>query len=989
MNGLTLKVRVAALVCLLLFMWVSPWSYAENITKPYFNSFSIDDGLSQVSVTDITEDKYGYIWLATQAGLDRFDGYTFRHFGKWTNDPTDGLHSLTVFQIESSIDGEYIWIGTIAGVSRFNVDTETFEHFELPVSDTISAGAIKRIVVDDNANVWVISGRSLYQFSSENYTFELITTLTDTTSTLTDIIIDHQDNVWLSSTSGLYQLAPNHNTLTLAGYNGVNISVMMLAPDNNIWLGTTSLGLCLYTSESLASQTSSQCIAKKNGLSGNVIITLMQQKNGSIWVATETGLNIIHDPNQFNRVTQIPAVQTNLADNRVASLYQTSENIIVAGTRDAGFSVYNPNLASFSTNPVGTSTTITGLSNGQDDTVWITADKNLWRYNHKTSKAEGPYVLTTNVNGSMSSNKLLSVHYDKQVNTVWIATHIGLAMYKPRTDKVELVGLTGKSGYSINSDEVGDVWYGGYSDGVFVYRPTNHTVVRQWPIPLTTRIVLHNSESAWLATVSGLYFADKRTGDLTNIANHLDTFPSNAVITWISRSTHGGFWVATQANGIFYLTIEGDDLSSIKIKQIKPDSLLSSLSLGAIIEDDDNGLWISTSEGLAYIKSPETDIAYFGEQNGVSGKGYYIGAAVKSSDGTIMMGSPIGLTQFTPKNIQQLPWEPKVHLTSIDVVSHTSHWAQNGSYYANIDELKLTPDDISFSIEFAALDYTNPHEVRYAYKLSNFDQKWRHTNYLRRIATYTNLDAGRYTLTVKAMNKAGQWSPHEAHLVISVTPPWWEKTSWRIVIVVFIIVVISLAIWWRISALKRHSERLSAMIEEKTHDLEEAVEKLTQLSNQDPLTGLKNRRYFIERAQDAWAHYQRYSTPFSLMLVDIDWFKQYNDTYGHHVGDLILVKFAKILNNNLRTTDVIARWGGEEFLILLPELNVNDSYKVAEKLRTTIANTQFICDGNELTVTITAGVADISECDSLDQCIKVVDKKLYRGKAAGRNAVIK
>lgn len=989
MKGLAIRWLPAVLISLLLLVLASPSSYAENFTKPHFNSYSLKDGLSQISISDVTEDKYGYIWLATQAGIDRFDGYTFRHFGKWTNKVTDGLLSLTVFQIESSTDGEYIWIGTIAGVSRFNVTTETFTHFKLPISSTINTGAVKRILIDKDTNVWAISGRALYRFSTENNSFALVTTLNDATSTFTDIIIDNNNTIWLSSTSGLYQLDTNRKTVTLSGYSGVNISVMKLASNNDLWVGTSSQGLCLYSETNLQSQTSSHCISEKNGLSGNVIIALLLQRNGDIWVATETGLDILHHPNDELNITRIPAIQTNLADDRVATLYQTSENIIIAGTRDAGFSVYNPNLAQFSTHPVGTSTSITSISNALDDTIWVTAGINLWQYNYKTAETKGPYLSTTNLGDSPSSNKLLSVHYDELANTVYLATHAGLGMFKPGTDKIEIIGLKGKSGYSINSDSVGDVWYGGYSDGVFVYRPTDHQIIRQWPIPLTTRVVFHNSESAWLASVSGLYFANKRTGELTNIGNDHDVFPSNAVITWMSRSTQGGFWIATQANGIYFLTIEGDDLSTIKIKPIKPDSPLSALSLGAIIEDNDNGLWISTSEGLAYIKSLESDIAYFGPQNGVSEKGYYIGAAIKSRDGTILMGSPIGLTQFIPDKIKQPIWEPKVRITEIDIVSQASHWAQNGSYQTNIDELKLTPDDISFSIEFAALDYATPNNVRYAYKLSNFDQKWRHTNYLRRVATYTNLDAGHYTLTIKAMNKEGKWSPHEAHLAISVTPPWWEQTVWRVVTIVIIILLISLIIWWRMAALKRHSIKLSAMVDEKTRDLEEAVEKLTKLSNQDPLTGLKNRRCFIERALESWKYYQRYSQPFSLMLVDIDWFKQYNDTYGHHVGDLILIEFAKVLTNNLRTTDVIARWGGEEFLILLPELNVHESYKVANKLRTTIAKTLFICDGYELTVTITAGVADIREFDSLEKCIHAVDQKLYQGKAAGRNTVVK
>ena len=121
----------------------------------------------------------------------------------------------------------------------------------------------------------------------------------------------------------------------------------------------------------------------------------------------------------------------------------------------------------------------------------------------------------------------------------------------------------------------------------------------------------------------------------------------------------------------------------------------------------------------------------------------------------------------------------------------------------------------------------------------------------------------------------------------------------------------------------------------------------------------------------------------------MQFFKNINDKYGHHAGDLILVKIADILRANLRSSDVIARWGGEEFLIFLPELNLHESYWVAEKIRKAISSFNFYCEGVDISVTITAGIADIRDCTSVEHCIHSADKKLYRGKAEGRNAIIK
>jgi diguanylate cyclase (GGDEF)-like protein len=222
-----------------------------------------------------------------------------------------------------------------------------------------------------------------------------------------------------------------------------------------------------------------------------------------------------------------------------------------------------------------------------------------------------------------------------------------------------------------------------------------------------------------------------------------------------------------------------------------------------------------------------------------------------------------------------------------------------------------------------------------------------------------------------------------------VIPPWWDEPIWRGALVLSILFIISSVIWLRISALKKRSAELALKVEEKTRDLEAMIEKLTHLSTQDSLTGLKNRRYFTQRANAEWQEFKRHGRTFSLLIVDIDFFKNINDEYGHHVGDEVLVKIAKTLEKNLRESDVIARWGGEEFLILLPSLNIQEAYWVAEKLRKCVSEQTIESHPHSIKVTITCGVADIKDYDSVDACIHAVDKKLYMGKESGRNAVVK
>jgi diguanylate cyclase (GGDEF)-like protein len=582
------------------------------------------------------------------------------------------------------------------------------------------------------------------------------------------------------------------------------------------------------------------------------------------------------------------------------------------------------------------------------------------------------------------------VFYHTKSDALWVTTRTGLAKLNPQTRNLEFVALNGKSGYSINIDDDGDIWYGGYSDGLFVYRPSEDRVIKQWPLSLTTRIVLDDNENAWLSTVSGLFVANKLTGDLTSISEFTDKISDQTVVTWISQSKRGGYWIGTQAAGLFFMSKEGSDLSTIKVTQIKPESRLSNVSIGAIVEDDEYGLWISTIEGIAYLAPDLSTLSYFGAENGALSTGYYIGSVTVTENNTIMFGGAEGVTQFTPSQVANVKWSPGVHLTNVETVSRNE---QNGTTYQQrqrLDEvIELKHNDIALTIEFAATDYMNANELTYAYKLADFENSWRFTDYKTRTATYTNLDPGRYRFTVKAINQENEWSTNAAQLEIVVVPPWWDKPIWRVAITLLGMLLISSMVWLRIASLKKRSAELALKVEEKTRDLEAVVEKLTQLSTQDALTGLKNRRYFTQRAKAAWQNYKRHNHTFSLLIVDIDFFKRINDEYGHHVGDTVLVKIARILEDSLRESDVIARWGGEEFLILLPSLKVQEAFWVAEKLRKTVADYEIDAPPYSVSATITCGVADIRDYDSVEACIHAIDKKLYVGKESGRNAVIK
>ncbi|QDG38277.1 diguanylate cyclase [Alteromonas mediterranea] len=975
----------------LLFSFLTSYTFhaRAQFDPPVFRSFDMESGISHVTISDIAEDKYGFLWLASQSGIDKFDGYTFRNFGMWGEDKSKGLQTLTALQIEASLDGQHMWVGTFSGLSRLNVDTERFEHYTLPTSSPFNKQVINRIKTTHDGKLWIVSERNLYTYHEETNSIELISYLPDTTSTLTDVELIG-NTLYVTSTSGLYKLDLIKQTLELVAFEGVNFTRLVAAQRSRFWLGTATHGICLFDPNAKPEPITKLCTSEVHGLSDNYVTDILLRRNGDLWVTTERGINILTAHSPYT-VLRFPISKKDSANERFSSLYQTQSGLVVVGTKDNGFAISNPELSNFYSSEVGDGRIVGSMAHYKDNKVWLTNEKGLWLYDAVDKTHQGPFTSGgAQVSDDKASDKLTSALYDKRTDTFWVSTRSGLAKFNNETNQLDIVALQGKSGYSINIDADGDIWFGGYSDGVFVYRPSERRVIKQWPLSLTTRILFENEESAWLSTVSGLHVANKLTGELINVSQYTDKITDRTVVTWISRSKRGGYWVGTQAAGLFFMTKDGDDLASMKVTQLKPESRLSQISIGAIVEDNEYGLWISTIEGITYLAPDLSSLSHYGSENGAISTGYYIGSVAVTENNTILFGGPEGVTQFNPSQVTNVKWSPGVYLTNVEAVSRNNN--DGATVQRRLDlggKIELNDNDIALSIEFAATDFMNASELRYAYKLVDFESGWRFTDAKTRVATYTNLDPGHYRFTVKAINKENEWSSDEAQLEVIVIPPWWDKPVWRAVVVLIAALIISSMVWLRIASLKKRSAELALKVEEKTKDLEDVVEKLTRLSTQDSLTGLKNRRYFTQRAKAEWQEFQRHGRTFSLLLLDIDFFKRINDDYGHQIGDAVLVKIAKTLENNLRESDVIARWGGEEFLILLPSLKEQEAYWVAEKLRKAVASLVIDSPPHQLNVTITCGVADIKNYDSIEACIHAVDKKLYKGKEAGRNAVVR
>lgn len=201
--------------------------------------------------------------------------------------------------------------------------------------------------------------------------------------------------------------------------------------------------------------------------------------------------------------------------------------------------------------------------------------------------------------------------------------------------------------------------------------------------------------------------------------------------------------------------------------------------------------------------------------------------------------------------------------------------------------------------------------------------------------------------------------------------------------------------------LRRARDELGIRVEQRTQDLKEVNERLSReiadriraeqalevTALTDPLTGLHNRRAISDHLRHQAIQCEREKSEFALLLADLDSFKGINDTYGHGAGDQILMEMSSLFRRSVRGQDLVSRWGGDEFLFLLPKTDIRGGFLLAEKICRTVAEKTYSADGKEIRLSTSIGVSVYSPGHNLEDCIKAADQALYRAKAKGRNQV--
>jgi diguanylate cyclase (GGDEF)-like protein len=420
----------------------------------------------------------------------------------------------------------------------------------------------------------------------------------------------------------------------------------------------------------------------------------------------------------------------------------------------------------------------------------------------------------------------------------------------------------------------------------------------------------------------------------------------------------------------------------------KPDPILGAIGDGdeisAMAQDPESRIWVSTrTTGVAtrgrdgkYVFQPRTLAAFPGTS---------VDAIYPDIDGAVWFGSERGLVRFdsrSPHAAVAAPRQPLIRSVTIDgnAVAGTQRVVHFGRGRLRFDVAAATYDG----------------GTMYQYRLDPIDATWGAWTD-EPFTEFTNLWEGDYRLLVRTKNVRGAMSPAIA-IPFRVLPPWY-RTPWAWALwAVLVLAAMGGFSWLRTRTFRMRAEVLEKRVAEQTHELRDAVEqlrvanaRLEELSFDDPLTGIANRRQFDETLRAEWSRARRTRAPLALVFIDIDWFKALNDTHGHHVGDECLKSVANYLNDSVqRASDLVARIGGEEFALILPNTQLHIAAQFAERLRHGIAGLAIRHDAapNGMLTASFGVVSVIPDGDAMpEEAVKAADRALYTAKAEGRNRV--
>ncbi|MFV3127431.1 diguanylate cyclase [Niveispirillum sp. KHB5.9] len=972
-----------------------------------FDDLTVADGLPHDTVSAVTQDRAGLIWIGTFAGLARYDGYRMRQWEGGLDQPGSLPDTYVRALLPLSDGGILVGMGA-AGLARYDPGTDLFQRLTPPDArgSRIYALAPARDAGGDAA--WVATDDGLFLWRAADNEVRPVPLVDGAGRALNDklftVMEDADGTLWAGGVGGLVRRAPGKEgftRITTEGPAGPTLAgeVWTLARDGKgrLWVGSGDSGAAWLSPDSKAHAVSG--LTGPDGMAGRRTIRAVAEVPGrGIWFATDGAGLIILDPDsgRLRQVRHDPVLPGSLNGDRLRSmLVDRTGNIWLSS--DQGLERYDPYAERLRVVPA-TPLSPLALTNPEVFSTFADSRSRVW-----LGLANGDVDVLDLKAQQVHRLRLPPPHNGRDVRSVQplpdgriLAAGRGVAAIDPASLAITPSAVPCLDGEVLNTMIVarGEVLAGSF-EGLTRYSPATGECRTFRHDPADPRSLVNDNVRALamladgrivVGTAGGLSVSDGRGGFHNHLPHAGDPDAlSHGYITGAAEDRHGRLWLSTAGGGLVVTDVE--DLSGKpRFRAMRRRNGLPHDNIGGVGVDPNGRVWFTTPSRIGRLDPQDSRFTLLGDREGASLKFYTLRAMTWGPGGKLLLGGLGGLGILDPDADTARPPPAPLTVTGL-AINHQplppSHLPQPGA------GLQLSASERTIALDFALLDYRPGTELRYRHRLDGFDQDWLDSPQRAPGASYTNLPAGHYVLRVEAVLSGQETPVATLSLPVAVAPLWYETMAARIGGMLAMLLAILGIVQVRTAALSRQRRRLEAEVAERTRDLVAANSRLDVLASTDPLTGLLNRRRFLELAAIEHQRAARHGRPLSLLLIDLDHFKRVNDTHGHRMGDAVLRTAAGVLSASVRASDLAARFGGEELVLLLPETELAGAAGMAERLRRDFAAATTALDGKEVRVTASIGVAGWrGPGESLDALLHRADQALYAAKHGGRDKVM-
>ena len=938
-----------------------------------FDCYDSSQNLPQNQVVTFSKDANGYMFVAGRNFLARFDGYEFYLPG---GERLAGIPTSTIndFLID---DNGFGYVATDLGL--WTADFNNFEGLSFKNIGEIGNSSVKSLAYDKHRALLfgAVSGKGVFALSAKGF-FEWFSPENSCLATrnVEKVFADSLGTIWLGTENGVYFLKDGSEVFVQIDYLEDSVSAFAEGENNTIYAGGKG---GYYTIKD--GEVSMEFAGEK--FSSSDITSLLTGDDGTLWVGTKnSGLFIVDD----NGAVQIKGA--------ITALTRDNEGEVWFGTSDEGFCIAKKSA-------------FKDVMFGDESVSGVVADASGKVF---VNTKKGIRILGKN---EVIGNSVFDrIFFDKTDNLWASSKSFGLFIMQPDytfkpvkeifTSEDDLFPASSDVFFS---DADGNVWVNDLSmpGAVFLFR--NDRTAERFMLPDSDAeivdIIRHRGK---------LFIITKRNGVFSLEANNtiaqVDFWQKDIFVKRVFVDSKQRVWIITLSDEIF-IDIEGDAVA-FPVAGIRGEAAIHSIS-----EDKKGNLWIMTNAGVVSIKGADAacfvsgrcagvPLVVYGKKDGMSSvecaEGRSSDAAV-SADGLLFVPMMKGVAVFDTNYVKRDGFVPEITINRI--------FDDNGKNYkiTDSDKVFLPASVNNLKIFYSAPLFSGTETLLFDY---SFDRE--HVReMIGRMLVLSDVQSGLHEFSISAYRSDDPTNFSEKRLVFNVKPAFYEKKWFVITSPVLAILMIIVVIFLNRRIRKIRNAEIKRLIDEKTAELQMKNNSLKEAVMRDPLTGLMNRRYmfdveerkirrFIE-SRDRKMHLldnrnliEKNDFVYGVIMMDIDFFKRVNDIYGHDAGDMVLKGVSEIMQESVRADDILIRWGGEEFLIVLKNIPIQKILEVANKIRKSVEMHPFqVQGGTTVWITVSMGIVFLPFFSSdpklmtFENIITIADIALYNSKEHGRD----